>query len=389
MRKIPTADRYLKSLPTQLKIWSPNSIATYCACPRRYWYRYGEMWDEGSEGEERSVDLAFGDYVHQGHDTYIKALGSGADTERATELAVEHVLQASWGWGGEYCQVWRCDGKVKGAKGRPVRCPNSKQWNPLEEVAEVDVDPEIKYCRKCLQPVTSQVVYFPTDRTKNRHTLIRSVIALCDELSSSSLRPLVLPSGEIGSEYTFLRDLPLRTPDGDGYYKVTGAFDGLSTVGDGQEWALPELKTTRREPNQGYFNQFLPGVQFLTYTWAAAEEFPEKKPRIYLIVLQVGVGFSNVIIRPLRVPPEVLQEWEEEMMSWIKKAEHSAYEHEMGLGLTKAYPRNPTSCHSMPGAPNTPCPFLGICTLSPSDRGPFLRSNFHPRPETPAQGEMN
>ena len=384
--KIPTDDRYLKSLPTQLRIWSPNSVATYIACPRRYWYRYGEKWEEGLEGEEKSTDLGFGDFIHQAHDVYAKAVASGADTETATELAVEHTLCATYSaeedrfWGGSYRQVWSCDGKVKGQKNRLVKCPNSKQWQAdgTQKVLHLRGEPDVQVCPCCENGIEVETVYFPDDKTKNRHTLIRSVVALCDELSRSLLRPVTLPDGRIGSEVAWARELPLLSPDGTPYM-VVGSFDGLSAVGDGEEWVLPELKTTRREPNQKFFDGFLPGAQVYTYTWAAYHDYPERRPKVYMIVIQVGVGFTNVLMRPLRVPPEVLGEWEGEMMEWVHRAEQEAKRYQ--AGDPQAYPRNPTACHGLPGAPNTPCPFIRICALPASERGSFLRSNFHKRRE--------
>ena len=372
-------DRFLQTLPTQLRLWSPTALASYMACPRRYFYHYVEKWSPGEDGVEKSVDLAFGDFVHQAHDVFMKALASGSSTEEATELAVEHTLQVSWPegeepWGGSYLQVWRCEGKVKGAKSRPVKCPNSKQWNTFPEAWDFDTAGHL--CPHCHEQLTSATVYFPHDKTKNRHTLVRSVIALCDALTQSMMRPVVLPDGRIGSELEFARELPLLSPDGTPYFMV-GSFDGLAAVGDGEEWALPELKTTRKDPNEAYFRQFQPGAQLYTYSWAAYLDYPNKRPKVHIVVIQVGVGFTHVHVRPMRVPPEVLGEWETEMVSWVIRAERDAQLYK--LNDPGAYPRNPTACHGLPGAPTTPCPFLGICQLAASDREPFLKSNFHRR----------
>jgi len=354
---------FLETLPTQRRVWSASSIATAMACWRKY--LLATVYGYESAGA-RSVDLDFGSFIHAGSDVYLKACASGADAETATELAYEHVLAASQGWGGEYRNVWRCDGKVKGDKGRAVKCPSAKQWN--------DGDGE---CRYCGQTVPVQVVYFPDDPIKNRRTLLRSLVAYCDALTASHIRPIVLPDGRIGSELAFAHALALNSPDGTPYI-ITGSLDQVAVRGD-SELIVPEIKTTRKTPGAAYYSQFEPGVQLYLYTAVSRKEFAPRRPKIVKLVVQVGVGFAEIHFHDMRIPDSVLREFEREVIALIEEGEQRARAF-ADLGEA-AYPRRITSCHSTPGAPGTPCQFRDICRLAPEDRDAFLKTNYRQNTE--------
>ena len=333
-------------------------------------------------------------------DVFNKALASGATSEQATEFAVERVLDITWPadlctelggtvrvgkpWGGEYREVWHCKGKIKKRNKAnnltTVNCPNSKQWNPVSTLVITD---DGKFgCKECQQEVDAEIVYFPYDKVKNRDTLVRAVVAYCDAMTESVIRPYRMPDGRIGSELSFMHPLPLETPDGD-HYMMSGAYDQIATIGE-SELGIPEMKTTRKQIDDRYYAQFNPGVQLYTYAWAAQRDLPEAKPKVYKLILELGIGYCRVHIRPIRLPVGMLDGWEREMQDWILRAEADAQtysnlreagiDHEQAGAL--AYPRNVTSCNSIPGAQNTPCPFRDFCAMAPNQRSTFINHNF-------------
>ncbi len=353
-----------KTLPTQLREWSATSLAAYMKCPRFYWLKVVEGWRE----PEGSVHLDFGTLIHGAADVYGKSLVAQGDPEEATLDAVGWALEAAYGWGGRYQHVWFCNkGTVRSEKSKSarLRCPEAKgKWPVLGEVPQ--------HCPTCGGPTVEEIAFFPLDRIKNHQSLIRSVVEYCDTMTKSAIRPYVLPDGRVGSELPFNHKLSMLSPDGTPY-EMSGTWDQLATLGE-EELILPDIKTTQKNPNEGYFAAFDPSVQFLTYDWAGAKDFPEQRPVPYIICLHVQQNNTDVYVYPLRHTPALLAEHERDMGYWIKRAEYDARLAEV-LG-EEAYRRNTTACNSTPGAPTTPCMFRGICRMDPSERSAFLRSNF-------------
>lgn len=382
---------YCEAEPYQLRVWDQTALAGLLHCPRYHWLaqiRGLRPGVEGFEGEGEAgggdnVNLEFGHFIHVGADIYAKARASGASPDLATDMAVEHVLDVTFPegkppWGGQYREVWQCTDRTRSLKAtakRPAqrRCPWSKAEHLINDRVEGDK------CLECGSPAERRIAYIPTDKYKNRHTLIRSLVALCDALTASDMRPKVLADGRIGSELRWLRELPVKSPDGTPYM-MTGSFDGVEEIGDGEEIVGKELKTTKRQPNESYFLGLETGVQVYTYSWALDGEFPNDRPSLWIVVIQVGIGFTEIHFRPVRRTRSQFDEWEKEIGFWVSLAEDLArsarLREEAGQDPADAFPRNPTACMHMPGAPTTPCPFLKFCHMDPRVRDGFIRGNF-------------
>ena len=381
---------YCEAEPYQLRIWDQTALAGLMHCPR---YHYlAQIRGLRAGGDTESVDLKFGSFIHEAADVYAKARGAGADCELATEFAVEHALSATWPedgqpWGGSYRTVWQCPDRTR-AKKATKSAPAEKRctWSKAEHLVSVvpgleqvdGVPGTLRECPECGKGARSRVAYIPTDKYKNRHTLLRSVVAMCDALSNSNIRPKVLADGRIGSEVRWLRELKVQSPDGTPYI-MTGSFDGIEQLGE-DETILKEIKTTKREPNQSFFTGLTTGVQVYTYSWAADCEFPEDHPEVWFLVVQIGTNFTEIIFKPAHFTKAQYAEWENEIGFWVSFAEdlaHAAKELEdRGQNPQAAFPRNLTACSSMPGASTTPCPFRDFCRLDPRNREGFLRTNF-------------
>ncbi len=377
---------FCATLPWQLQYWDGTALAGYEKCPRFHYYQVHKGW----RGLERSVHLDFGQLVHGGADVFNHALiANGGDTEEATIDAVGWTLAAAWPpgqehpWGGRYMHVWTCNkGSVPNPKGKgpKVRCPEAKgKWIVMNHGVP-------HQCPTCGGPVTDTTAFYPEHPAKNHRTLIRTVIAYCDFIAKSGMRPHVLPDGRVGSEFRFIRELPgAPSPDGTPYY-IAGTGDSLMDLGE-DELVLPDIKTTTMVPNAAYFGSFDPGIQFITYEWNGSGDFPGQHPKPKIICLHVQPNNTDVYLYPISHTAAQLLEHEKDMRYWIGRAEEDAREaqrlEEAGQDPAEAYRRNVTACNSCPGAPRTPCNFRDICRMPASERPAFLEGNFHEEPWNP------
>ncbi len=339
---------------------------------------------------DRSVHLDFGTLVHGGADVFNKALiANGLDYEEATIDAVAWTLEAAWPadqehpWGGRYVHVWWCNkGSIPNPKGKgpKLRCPEAKgQWAVMNHGVP-------HQCPTCGGDTVETIAFYPEHPAKNHRTLLRTVIEYCDFMARSGMRPHVLPDGRVGSELRFIRELPGEpSPDGTPYY-IAGTWDSLMELG-ADELVLPDIKTTVVEPSASYFGSFDPGIQFITYEWEGAMDFPEHRPHPKIICLHVQPQNTDTYLYPISHTPEQLLEHEKDMRHAIGRAENNAREAQRladaGLDPEEAYRRNKTACNSCPGAPRTPCNFRDICRMPASERRAYLEGNFRKEPWNP------
>jgi hypothetical protein len=389
---------FCASLPFQLLFWNNSSWQEAAHCPRLFWY----STVRGLRRNGREVHLDFGSLVHEGADVYSKAVAAGADTELATEFALDHVLKASWPegqerdvFGGFYAEVFQCSDRTRtNSKKGITRCPWSKAEH-LFDLEHVSIDGTgVWMCKHCLQPVEHRIAYLCTEKIKNRRTLARTIVALCDRMDAGSIKPRVLPDGRIGSEYRWFQPLAIQSPDlqypdtvCQDYgmqtkrrpYLMTGSFDGVAEA-PGTRTVIPEYKSTQREPDPwSFWVGYEMSPQVHTYTWAGQKEFGPGT-RVMLFAIHVGVGFTEIYPKTVYLSPAALQEWEGELAHKIQEFELRARLasdlEKRGEDPAAAYPRNLAGCNSLPGASTTPCPFRDFCRLDPADREAFLASNF-------------
>ena len=375
---------FCETLPFQLLYFDNTAWQQAQHCWRHFWYGTlrGLRRNPGPDGVA-PIDLTFGSLIHDGADVYTKACAAGADPELATQFALAHVLDASWPagqekdvFGGYYALVFKCSDTTRTVtKKGIVRCP----WSFKEHLVPRDTHPAgLDFCPGCNRPVEQRPAYLCTERTKNRHTAARTIVALCDAFTAGSIRPRILQDGRIGSEYRWFQPLALPSPDGVPYH-MTGSFDGVAEA-PGIPTLIPELKTTRRDPNAAFFSGLEMSPQVHTYDWAGAREFGPAT-RVMLYAIHIGVGFTEIYQKPVYFSPGSRKEWEGELEHYIQEAEIraklAAQIEADGADPATAYPRRLSACASLPGAPTTPCPFRDFCRLDPSDREDFLASNFH------------
>jgi hypothetical protein len=381
-------DPWCKSLPFQPRIFDNTWWQTFIHCPRHFYHSVIQgLRPNIAPGQPQPIHLTFGSLIHDGVDVYTKAVAAGMDTEAATELALAHVLDASWlsgaerdVFGGFYGYVFQCPDRTHTVtKKGIVRCPWSYKEHlaPRYDVEPVTPAPAFTRC-ECGRDAPLRLTYLCAERVKNRRTAARSIVALCDHLTAGNVRPRVLPDGRVGSEYRWFRELGLTSPDGTPYL-MTGSFDGVASA-PGVATFGSEYKTTQREPNESFWSGLTMSPQVYTYSWALDGEFGAGS-RVMLYAIYIGAGFTEILQKIVYMSPGSVAEWQRELEQYVQEAEvraRLAYEAEAAGGdPMSAYPRRLSACNSLPGAPTTPCPFRDFCRLDPADRPSFIAANFH------------
>lgn len=363
-----------------------TTLQTMMHCWRHYWLSSVlglRRKPAVGSGPGESVHLTFGSLVHDAADLYCKLTAHGMGSDEATAHALQHALDASWPegaerdlFGGRYVEVWQCQDRTKSVKSKGVkRC----EWSYKEHAVEIG-----HKCPTCGREVDRRIAYACDERYKNRMTLARAVVALCDHMAASSLQMARHPDGRIASELRWFQPLRLKGTDGNPVM-VTGSLDSVATDGAGRH-IVREYKTTRRQVDEKFWTGYEMSPQVRTYTWAAVREFG-KGTQVHVYALHIGVNFVEVYVKPVYLDPPSLEEWQQEMEIYTQEAQVRAGIAKnlalQGADPMGAYPRNLAACNSLPGAATTPCPFRDFCRLSPVDRQSFLESNFHQEPWNP------
>jgi hypothetical protein len=362
------------SLPFQPRYWNNTWLQTLQHCPRHFWYSAVR----GLKPLGSSVHLTFGTLLHGAADIKVKGAALGLSAEDATDAALDWVLEASWPagsdkdvFGGQYLMLMQCQDRTKTVAKKGIkRC----EWSYREHLYHHDGD----LCHGCGGELDTRIGYVCPEKVKNRRSLIRAVLALCDYLDSASIRAMRLEDGRIGSELRWFRELPMPSPD-QAPYMMTGSYDGAALEGELNIPVGPEYKTTQREPNEAYFASMIASPQCQTYSWSGTKDFGERFRVLYL-VLHIGQNSCEVVTKRVYLAPDQLLEWEADMMGVVQEGElrarAAAQLEQQNLDPSAAYPRRLSACHSLPGATSTPCEFRAYCTTPRCDREAFLGNNF-------------
>jgi len=362
-------------LPLTYKFLDNTTLQTMQHCWRHYWY--SSVLGLRRDGEE-SVHLTFGTLIHDGADAWCKMVANGVPPEEATQETLAFVLQASWAqgaerdvFGGQYVEVFQCTDRTKtNTKKGIVRC----LWSKAEHLGA-------KTQCECGRPVESRTAYVANEKYKNRRSLARAMVALCDQMAASDVQTIRHADGRVASELRWFQPLGVEGTDGQSI-TMTGSFDSVGADPAGRT-IVREYKTTRRQPDEKFWAGYEMSPQVHTYTWAAQREFgPGTQVHVYAI--HIGVGFVEVYVKPVYLAPGGLSEWQGEMEHYVQegqiRARLAVEAAQQGRDPASAYPRRLSACASLPGAPTTPCPYRDFCRLDPSDRETFLESNFKQEP---------
>jgi hypothetical protein len=315
-----------------------TSLGYLKTCPRLYEYTILEGWR--SRGE--SVHLKFGQLYHSGLETYDKLRAQGYEHEIALHEVTQWAMEATW----------------------------------ERSVDMTGPEPDSLHHEPTSGPWVSD------HHSKNRETLIRSIIWYLDEFRNDPAATLILANGKPAVELSFRMEMewgpeagydekPQKLPVKQTQpYLLCGHLDRVVEFG-GQRYVL-DRKTTGSSPTPHYFDGFAPDNQMSIYTLAARVQFSTPVAGVIIDAAQVAVGFTR-FQRGFTYRTEAqLEEWLADFRFWTAQAE--------GFAEASHWPMNDRSCGMYGG-----CTFRKICSKSPEVRERFLESDFERRPWNPLQ----
>lgn len=340
---------HCETVPALRRVWSASSLDAFMRCPRYFQLSTEQGWRRVGGSEARD----FGTMVHACCEAYEWARGQTPDGvdpgvhEHALRVAVQKALEVT----GKYVKGLWCPGFCNG-------------W--AEATSEVDGEDLCQDCGAICEKREEFVPHEGHDNKRTRETLIRLIVWHLDAEHAGPAETMWSAPGHEGEpavELTFAWDLPRNCPDGTPYV-LRGTFDRLITIGD--EIAVDDRKTTASFLSGYFFRRFKPATQPLTYDLVTHRLEPYKSmgmTGVRIEAVQTGVTFARSMSELVRHNPDLLDEFERDILATLEEAELCA---ERGY-----WPKRTSACTLYGG-----CEFRGICSMSPSQRGKFIKSDF-------------
>lgn len=285
--------------------WDSTSLGALKRCPRYYQYSIVE----GHTSNAESPHLTFGIEYNNALVTYHKSRAEGADYETAVLAAVRYALIHTW-----------------------------------DDVLD--------------RPWASD------EPTKNRETLIRSVIWYLDKFADDPIETLVLSTGKPAVELSFHISLSINAEETGEQYSLCGYLDRAAKFVEAL-W-ITDYKTTKSALDERYFAQYSPNNQVSQYALAGTIISHTPIAGIIIDAAQVGVTFTRFQRAQIPRTAEQLEEWLADAEVFIRQNETYA--------KTGYWPQNDTSCQQYGG-----CPFRTVCAMAPSLRQQHLNALFSRR----------
>ena len=202
--------------------------------------------------------------------------------------------------------------------------------------------------------------YQSDDNRRTRMTLVRSLIWYDSHFTEDPMKIIRLSNGKVAAELSFMIALPITSPDGDPYM-LSGHLDAVVEFMK-QLWVL-EHKHTVMDLSDNYFKQYTPNTQVSVYSLAAKVILKKPIQGVIVNAMQVGVGYTRFLRRPIPRSKVVLDEWLNDVCFKIKMAEHNA--------RANRWPLNDQSCNKFSG-----CVFREACAKGPQMRKVWLEDKF-------------
>ena len=305
----PPPSPFLPGTRTQFA-WDSTSLGWLKECPRKYQYSMIEGW----RVKQPSIHLHFGLLYHAALERYDRLRTAGLSHDASLHDVVRGAMCESWPW----------------------------DFEPLER------------------------------DTKNRFTLIRSIIWYLEEFANDPCETVILANGKPAVELSFKMELNYG-PSGElggQPYVLCGHLDRVVTLNGGTY--VMDRKTTASALGAYYFDQYGPDNQMSLYGLAAKVVYSTPIRGVIIDAAQVAVGFTRYARGFTYRSDAQLVEWLADTRRW--------------LGLEAQYatdgywPMNDKSCHHYGG-----CPFRRVCSKSPEVRQMFLESDFKREPWNPLE----
>ena len=285
--------------------WDSTSLGALKRCPR--YYQYSIL--DGYVARSENVHLRFGSELNNALVIYCKCRAKGEDYETAVLSAFRYALTKTW------------DEDL----GRP--------WTSDEP-------------------------------TKNRETLIRSIVWYLDKYQDDSLETLVLATGEAAVELPFRIEIDQYSSLTGEPYLLCGYLDRKVEFHD-KPW-ITDWKTTKYSLDEKYFDRYTPDNQVSQYSFAGTIIGHQPVAGVIIDAMQLGVTFTRYQRQEIGRTPSQLEEWLRDSIHFIRLNETYV--------LENYWPQNDTSCEKYGG-----CVFRKICSASPEVRPRLLDGLFHRR----------
>lgn len=296
---------FSRQLPGLQLALDSTSLGAFKRCPRFYEYTVVQGWVPRAE----SVHLTFGILVHGALERYHHGKARGLGHDDALDMALDWTLQGTWNK--DLGRGWISD-----------------------------------------------------HRTKNRATLIRTIVWYLDKFEHDPLETIILDNGKPAVELSFSFWSGFTFPSTGEPLTLCGHMDRLATL-NGEPYIL-DPKTTEHTISPSWFAKFTPHNQFSLYSLAGQVAY--KVPVKGLIVdgIQVAVGFSRFERALVPRSESQLTEWHRDAMRVARHMEQNA--------LDGYWEMDDSACDMYGG-----CPFRGICARPPASREQWLRAEFKQR----------
>ena len=297
------------SFSTQLQslqiAWDSTSLGALKWCPRYYQYSILEGWVPRSE----SVHLTFGIHLHSALERYDHLRAQGEPHAEALRSTVRGLLTATW---------------------------DSERKRP----------------------------WVSDDPSKNRLTLVRSVVWYLENFIDDPLTTIIRADGKPAVELSFRFEPGLTSKVTGETFLLCGHIDRLVEFND-TPWVV-DRKTTKYSLSPEYFDKYSPDNQFSLYALAGRLVFNTPVSGLIVDAIQVGATFSRFSRGIVNRSPEQLTEWFTDFQWWIALAERFAE--------VNYWPQNDRACGMFGG-----CPYRPICGRSPSVRDQWLKASYTKR----------
>lgn len=193
-----------------------------------------------------------------------------------------------------------------------------------------------------------------SDHTKNRETLIRSIIWYLEQFGEEDPAHTIIlangkPAVELSFRLEFGKDMILC-----GHLDRVAEYNGDNYIID--------RKTTGSTVGSYYFDRYEPDTQMSLYTLAAKIVYGTPVKGVLIDAAQIAVGFTRFARGYTFRTDAQLTEWLDSAKWWVAQVP----------AMRKAdWPMNESSCQKYGG-----CIYRGVCSKSPQVRQRFLDSDF-------------
>lgn len=194
--------------------------------------------------------------------------------------------------------------------------------------------------------------------TKTRQTLLRSVVWYLERYREDPLRTVILPNGDPAVELGFQFDLGIQTSTTGETWALCGYLDRL-VLYNGRP-AIVDIKTTRGELNETFFEAFSPHTQMSAYDVAGQVILPEPISNdIVIDGVQVLVNSTRFRRGYTARNAEARRAWLKDLEFWLRQMERTALEYG-----DSPWPQNEHSCFG--------CPYRRPCRESSPEIEAFI-----------------